>query len=304
MLVHALILSAAGTWLGIGGEGSGGPMLMALELSGGGSGSAARTGGQPGPAGAPDVPLGAAVAGTSEAENAPRSPKAPAPTAKTRDLNTSQPPLPATKKSAPQPAVKPSAKPTPPEKALPRRVAPLTPLPGQDPSKADVHEATSKDHAQRPEGAGLDSSTTAGGLSETEGAHSGVTRHPQGADRGFGSPGNNAAGVGGGGGKAAGSDTGGNLIRFNSPGGPAIVRMTRPRYPQEARRLGKEGIVVLKLSLDETGSVFDVEVLQGGDFGMAEASREAVMLSRFRPATVKGRPVACQAILPIHFKLR
>jgi protein TonB len=44
--------------------------------------------------------------------------------------------------------------------------------------------------------------------------------------------------------------------------------------------------------------------LQGGGFGMEEGSREAVMLSRFRPATVKGRPVPCQAILPIHFKLR
>jgi protein TonB len=80
--------------------------------------------------------------------------------------------------------------------------------------------------------------------------------------------------------------------------------MAQPRYPLEARRLKKEGVVVLKLSLDETGAVFDVLVMQSAGFGMDEASREAVLLSRFRPATSKGRPVACLAILPIHFKLR
>jgi protein TonB len=80
--------------------------------------------------------------------------------------------------------------------------------------------------------------------------------------------------------------------------------MAQPRYPLEARRLKKEGVVVLKLSLDETGAVFDVLVMQSAGFGMDEASQEAVLLSRFRPATSKGRPVACQAILPIHFTLR
>lgn len=60
----------------------------------------------------------------------------------------------------------------------------------------------------------------------------------------------------------------------------------------------------MKLSLDETGSVSDVEILQGAGYGMDEASREAALLLRFRPATAKGRPVPCQAILPIHFKLR
>ena len=94
------------------------------------------------------------------------------------------------------------------------------------------------------------------------------------------------------------------MAKFGTPGGPGIVRMAQPRYPHEARRLGKEGIVLLKLSLDEAGTVRDVEVLRGVGFGTEEASREAVLLSRFRPATFKGRPVACQVILPIHFRLR
>lgn len=296
-LVHALILGAVGTWLGTGNEGSGGPMLMALELSGGGGGSGTRNGGQA------NTPPGAAVAGTSVSEGAHQAPKTSAPTT-TQSLKNSPSPVPAAKKPEPKPLAKASAKPSPPKKALPERVAPMDPPPGPEPAKTDAQETASEDHAQLPENAGQGTSTPAGGLSDTAGAHSGVARQPQGSDSGHGAPGNGAAGADGGGGTAGGFGTGGNLIRFNSPGGPGIVRMTQPRYPQEARRLGKEGVVVLKLSLDETGSVFDVEVLQGGGFGMAEASREAVMLSRFRPATVKGRPVACQAILPIHFKLR
>lgn len=80
--------------------------------------------------------------------------------------------------------------------------------------------------------------------------------------------------------------------------------MARPEYPREARRLGKDGTVVLKLSLDAAGGVEAVEVVQGAGFGMDEAAEQAVWLSRFRPATRAGRPVASQAILPVRFTLR
>ena len=91
---------------------------------------------------------------------------------------------------------------------------------------------------------------------------------------------------------------------FGSPGGPGIERMVMPEYPREARRLGKEGTVVLKLFLDAAGEVASVEVLQTPGYGLDEAAREAVRRSRFRPARAGGVPVACQAILPIHFRLR
>lgn len=46
-------------------------------------------------------------------------------------------------------------------------------------------------------------------------------------------------------------------------------------YPREARRLGKEGTVILKLSLDASGEVGTVEILRSAGFGMEEAAREA-----------------------------
>lgn len=113
-------------------------------------------------------------------------------------------------------------------------------------------------------------------------------------------------GAGGGpGGEGRGQGGGeGGLLDFGTPGGPAIARMVMPEYPREARRLGKEGTVVLRISLDAAGEVAAVDVLQTPGYGLDESAREAVMRSRFRPATAHGKPVACQAILPVHFKLR
>ena len=97
---------------------------------------------------------------------------------------------------------------------------------------------------------------------------------------------------------------GGGLISFGSPGGPEVARMVMPEYPREARRLGKEGTVVLKISLDAAGEVTAVDVLETPGYGLDESAREAVLRSRFRPAKVGGMPVPCQAILPVHFRLR
>ena len=282
-LVHALVLGAVGTWLGMGGEGAGGPKLMALELSGGSGGTGTQTKANAATGGASQS-MGAVSGQTSLASPAAQPPESA--TVKTQSSPTAS----AIQKPRPTPVPKKPVRTSPTAAAKQEDRAPQTPAPTQEPAKTIAQDAAKK--------AGEASGTT---------EHSSAVQNPSGAQGGTGGPGNGAygaAGSGDGGSAADGSGSGGSLIRFNSPGGPGIVRLARPRYPYEAKRLGKEGIVLLKLSLDETGSVSDVEVLQGGGFGMEEASREAVMLSRFRPATVKGRPVPCQAILPIHFKLR
>ncbi len=122
-----------------------------------------------------------------------------------------------------------------------------------------------------------------------------------------GSGSSSAGGGGGEGGIGQGSGTGGSgegLMSFGAPGGPGIERMVMPEYPREARRLGKEGVVVLKLHLDAEGAVESVEVLETPGYGLDEAARQAVLRSRFHPATVGGVPVPCRAILPVNFRLR
>ncbi|MGE4441041.1 MAG: TonB family protein [Desulfomicrobium sp.] len=293
-LIHALILSAIGSWLGMGGKGTGGPMLMALELSGGGNGPGMQAGASPG---TPKASKAESAVPSSDTKAAASAPKTAAPAAKVQDKEKPSPP-PTVSQPRPKPVAKIPARPEPSVKTPPTPIAPQEASAGQAPSDADSPQTARGGDAALSDSSGQDASGSAGGLSETA-SRSGNARRPQG--NGSGAPGNGGgAGTGGGGDSGAGD----KLIRFNSPGGPGIVRMARPRYPREARRLGKEGVVVLKLSLDATGAVHEVEVLRGVGFGMEEASREAVFLSRFRPATFKGRPVACQAILPIHFKLR
>lgn len=286
-------------------------MLMALELAGGGTGAGLSSGGQSGSDESALLPLlGDPAASTSPARGEAPSPTMPVPEVK--DPAQDSPPVPPQAPATPKPAPTP-IKQTPVEHSPPKE-APPEQAPAEQPSSDHKIEnpqeqlKTGVVTAESPAVPALEPSGNSSGKSEAAALQAGAASRQSGADQGS-HPGASGAGANSGtsgpsGKKSGGSGAGGSLVKFGTPGGPGIVRMAQPRYPHEARRLGKEGVVVLKLSLDEAGAVSDVQVLQGVGFGLEEASREAVLLSRFRPATLRGRPVACQVILPIHFKLR
>ena len=72
-------------------------------------------------------------------------------------------------------------------------------------------------------------------------------------------------------------------------------------YPPEAKRLGIEGFVDLKLGIDENGNVVQVKVIQRGGHGFDEAAAKAVKKVKFRPAvTSDGRNVP--SVFPWRFK--
>jgi len=93
-------------------------------------------------------------------------------------------------------------------------------------------------------------------------------------------------------------------IPFGSANAPRFLKKELPQYPIMARRLGKEGKVLLRLTIDENGELLDVEVLESAPYGFTEAAVEAVKKSKFLPAIINGRPVLAKALLPITFKLR
>jgi protein TonB len=97
----------------------------------------------------------------------------------------------------------------------------------------------------------------------------------------------------------------GNLIetRFGAFVAPAFLHKEMPIYPMMARKLGREGMVILKLTIDEKGNLSDVEVIKKADYGFTEAAVEAVKKSTFLPAKKDGKPIASRALLPIRFKL-
>ncbi|HAY22007.1 MAG TPA: hypothetical protein DCY27_07560 [Desulfobacterales bacterium] len=104
--------------------------------------------------------------------------------------------------------------------------------------------------------------------------------------------------------RGTGAPTGPLVTDFGSATGPAFLRRVMPVYPEMARRLGKEGRVVLRLSIDARGNLRGVEVIQGAGFGFEESAMRAVKQSSFRPAMVQGEPRDSIARLPIKFILR
>lgn len=90
---------------------------------------------------------------------------------------------------------------------------------------------------------------------------------------------------------------------FGTTNGPAFIEKAAPVYPRFAQRLGREGTVLLRLFIDENGTLTNVEVVERGGHGFDEVAVSAVKASRFKPARQGSLPVPCRALLPIRFKL-
>jgi len=90
---------------------------------------------------------------------------------------------------------------------------------------------------------------------------------------------------------------------FGEVDAPRFLHRELPLYPHRARRLGREGKVVLKLFIDQTGKLRDVTVVEPAAYGFTEAAVEAVKKSTFMPARINGQSVASRAIINIRFHL-
>jgi protein TonB len=63
-------------------------------------------------------------------------------------------------------------------------------------------------------------------------------------------------------------------------------------YPVEAKRLGIEGFVDVKLGIDENGKIVQTKIIQRGGHGFDEAALKAMKQCKFKAAvTSDGRPV-------------
>lgn len=92
--------------------------------------------------------------------------------------------------------------------------------------------------------------------------------------------------------------------RFGEMGAPAFVHREMPVYPIMARRLGKEGRVILRLLIDRSGKLQKVEVVEFAGFGFTEAAIEAVKNSTYLPARRNGEKITTKALIPIRFHLQ
>ena len=82
------------------------------------------------------------------------------------------------------------------------------------------------------------------------------------------------------------------------------VREPVPRYPPQSRRLREQGLVVLRVVIDERGTASSIEIeTSSGHARLDDAAREAVLRAAFRPYVEDGEPRRALVLIPIEFAL-
>ncbi len=119
-------------------------------------------------------------------------------------------------------------------------------------------------------------------------------------------------GMGGGGGTASlglgrGSGTPGAAapttpVHINREAKP--MQTVRATYPPMALRMGLEGDVTLRISIDSEGNVTDAEITKSGGPGFDDEAVKAVRQARFEPAQNEGRNVPAVFTYVYRFRLR
>jgi protein TonB len=86
---------------------------------------------------------------------------------------------------------------------------------------------------------------------------------------------------------------------------PIYKQNTPPPYPRKARRLGYEGIVMLKVLINENGRVDDLTVLESSGHNVLDrAALSAVRKWLFEPGTEGGIKKKMWVKIPVHFDLK
>ncbi|MCA0445065.1 MAG: TonB family protein [Bacteroidetes bacterium] len=75
-------------------------------------------------------------------------------------------------------------------------------------------------------------------------------------------------------------------------------------YPEIAKRMGIEGKVVVRVTVNEKGEVTQVDILKRANSVLNEAAIYTIYKSRFLPAQHRGKNVISQITLPIQFSLK
>jgi TonB family protein len=78
-----------------------------------------------------------------------------------------------------------------------------------------------------------------------------------------------------------------------------------PVYPPQARRDGREAVVVVELHIDPTGRVASAHALEAPrGWGFEKAAEDYARRLRFRPALAGRKPVASRIEWSVHFYVR
>ncbi|TMB60461.1 MAG: energy transducer TonB [Deltaproteobacteria bacterium] len=106
---------------------------------------------------------------------------------------------------------------------------------------------------------------------------------------------------------ARGGSGGGDGSGGDGSGGARVAYGTNPLppYPLVARRLGKEGVVLLEVLVAPDGRAADVRMIRSSGFAPLDESAVTTVRERWRfvPARRDGVPVESRVTVPIRFRL-
>lgn len=85
---------------------------------------------------------------------------------------------------------------------------------------------------------------------------------------------------------------------------PGYFRNQPPEYPQLAKQMRQEGLVILRVEIDQKGIPVQVEVKQGSGFPLLDqAALKAVKRWRFQPEQIGDSSVKSVVAIPVRFRL-
>jgi protein TonB len=84
---------------------------------------------------------------------------------------------------------------------------------------------------------------------------------------------------------------------------PDAITKVPPAYPDEARRAGIAGTVIVQTLVLTNGTVGDTRVVKSDSALLDDAAMAAVRQWKFKPALAKGKAVAVWVMVPVKFAI-
>jgi TonB family protein len=91
------------------------------------------------------------------------------------------------------------------------------------------------------------------------------------------------------------------LIDVDEPPQPLV--QVQPEYPEEARKAGLEGRVIVVAVVDENGDVIEASIYRSDNPIFNEAALEAAKKMKFKPGRQKDIAVKVKVLIPFVFRL-
>jgi TonB family protein len=85
---------------------------------------------------------------------------------------------------------------------------------------------------------------------------------------------------------------------------PKLIKKVDPFYPEEARKQGIQGVVILEVMTDQEGKVVRVKILKSESSILNKPAVDAVRQWKYEPLILKGKPTPVIFTITVSFRLK